>query len=85
MNEIKDITINYMVTKKENSKPNMKKLIKRIYHYIQNNEIYFKYEPKFYKGILIFSIVGFPSDHTKLQKILKNRIKTLKCELKVAD
>jgi hypothetical protein len=81
----KDILKHYMVSPKENriSKKPLKTevLLKCIYVHIQNNEIYFKYEPTFYKGIIIFGVIGFQSDHDTLKKILGNAIGNLECTL----
>lgn len=49
--------------------------------YIQNTEIYFKYEPTFVNSVLIFGIIGFEEDHEKLQKILGKDIQSIGCKL----
>lgn len=80
-----DILIHYIVTKKEHKKINMKKLIKMIYRYVQNHEIYFKYDPTFYEGVLLFGIVGFQKDHDALQEILGNNVIKLNCNLTISE
>ena len=83
--ETNDILINYVVNKKENfsDKINMELLINCIYVYIQNTPIYFKYEPTFYLGVLIFGIIGFKKEHIKLQKILGSDIDKLGGKLSI--
>jgi len=81
---MKDIIKNYMVLPKEYHKApiDMKILIECIYSYIQNNEIYFKYEPSMYKSVLIFGIVGFKKNHKALKRDLGKNINDLHCILK---
>jgi hypothetical protein len=79
----KDILIHYMVTKKENEKTNIEKIIQSIIVYIQSNPIYFEYEPKFVNNILIFGIIGFKRDHVKLQKRLGDYISYFGGNLKI--
>jgi len=78
-----DIEIHYMVTKKVNTKVVVSEVINLIYAYVQNKEVYFKYEPHFHEGVLIFCIVGFQSDHKELQKLLGKDINKFKCELEI--
>ena len=80
----KDILVHYMVYKKEKtSKPKMNIVIQSIYMYIQNHEIYFDYEPTFNNGVLLFGIVGFKKDHTKLKEELGDLLNKSDCQLKV--
>lgn len=82
---MKDIIVHYFVNKQENinHEINMKLVISCIYVYIQNHEIYFKYEPKFVNNVLIFGIVGFKKDHIKLQKVLGSDLNKLGCKLNI--
>ena len=65
----KDIVIDYHVLK-NSEKVNVTEIVKSIYRYIQTHEIYFKYEPSFVEGVLIFGIVGYKEDQEKLQNEL---------------
>jgi len=72
-----DILAHYMITKKLNSKKtDLPGIINLVIAYIQNNEIYFKYEPTFWNGVLIFGIIGFKQDQNKfktdIEKIIDN-------------
>lgn len=69
-----DIIIDYKVVK-DSELPDMKKIIHSIYKYVQNNEVYFKYEPKIIDGVLIFGIVGFRHKHNNLLKIMGNDVR----------
>lgn len=85
MNEKKiDVHVRYMVVKQEGTNPNMELLIRTIRKYIQNNEIYFSYEPTFYKGVLLFSIIGFQDEQDNLLDVLGSDIKKLDCTLIVS-
>lgn len=67
----KDFIAHYMVKKKESAKKtDIEAIIKLIFVYIQNKDIYFEYEPTFFKGVLIFGIVGFKKDHDELKRVL---------------
>ena len=76
-----DIKVHYMVTKNPDTNPDMKLLVSGIYAYVQSNEIYFDYEINFHEGVLIFGIIGFESDHKKLQDELGDVIEKLNCKL----
>jgi len=79
----KDIVQHYMVTKilpKELTKKQVAKMINTIINYIQTTEIYFKAMPRFYKGVLLFSVVGFKKDHARLLKKLGGRLNKLNCK-----
>lgn len=82
--EKNDIVIDYSVSKVEGSFViDMKAMVQSIYTYIQTHEIYFKYEPSFVEGVLIFGIVGFKDDHEKLLSELGQSLKEHGVELKV--
>lgn len=78
-----DITKNYIVhpVKNEHGPIDMEKVIQKIYAHIQNNPIYFSYEPKMYKGVLIFGVVGFNKNHSHLEKHLGKALKKMRCLL----
>ncbi len=79
-----DIVVHYMVSKKEDTiDVNTSLLVSSIYKYVQNREIYFKYDPKFFKGVLLFGIVGFPHDHEAFQEVVGGDVKKLNCNLKI--
>lgn len=84
---MKDITKNYIVhpIKNEHVPIDMEKVIRKIYAHIQNNPIYFSYEPKMYKGVLIFGVVGFKKNHAKLKKSLGKTLNKMRCLLKVVE
>ena len=79
----KDLIIDYMVTKIPNFEINAGEICLAVVNYIQNNEIYFHYNPHFKDGCLIFGVVGFKSAHTKLQLELTNSLNELGVELSV--
>jgi hypothetical protein len=64
-----DILIDYKVTK-DSELPNMKNIMGSIYNYVQNNPVYFSYEPSFVNGVLIFGIVGLKHNHVNLQRMM---------------
>ena len=68
--EKNDILAHYMVHKKENQKTDILTIIRLIINYVQNNKVYFKYEPTFWQGVLIFGIIGYQEDHDKLKELL---------------
>jgi hypothetical protein len=72
----KDITIFYMV-KKASDTPDMEKIIQLVMAYVQNNPIYFQSEPTFVNNIIMFGIVGYETDHNKLQKYLGSDLEKL--------
>jgi hypothetical protein len=77
-----DKKVTYKIIKNEGAgKVDMEILCNHVIHYIQNNEIYFNYEPTFFHGVLIFGIIGLKKDHKKLKKELGKIISDLKCEL----
>ena len=77
----KDIRVHYFVSKQSQDWVDMDLLIKSIYKYVQNNEIHFDYEPKFFEGVLVFGITGFESDQVALRSILGGDIEKLGCKL----
>ena len=81
-----DILIHYIVHKKEGTKKiKIKTLIHSIITYIQTHEVYFKYEPDFYAGVLIFGIIGLKKDHNKLKKNLGKIFDRLGCQVQYVD
>ena len=77
-----DIVVHYMTSKKDDTQEvNTSLLVSIIYKYVQNKEIYFQYEPNFFKGVLIFGVVGFAHDHEELQKVLGGDMEKLNCNL----
>lgn len=80
----KDILTHYMVNKKSNSKKtDLSNIINFVIVYIQNNEIYFKYEPTFWNKVLIFGIIGTKKEQTKLKKDLGKIINKLGGKLNI--
>ena len=80
----KDKIVHYMVTKEPNSKPRMKLVVGVIYAYVQNKEVYFKYEPRFHDGVLIFGIVGYKKLQKDFQKMVGGDLKKLGCKLDIS-
>jgi len=78
---MKDELGHYIVSKDTVEKVDMEKIILTITSYVQNNEVYFKYNPHFYAGSLIFGVMGLPSEHKNMEKLLRKEIKLLKCKI----
>ena len=79
-----DIVVDYMVTKLSDVDIDMIKLMKALRDYMQNNEIYYSYTPHFVEGVMVFGIVGFRSEHDKLQSELYNTLGHLGFYLEVS-
>ena len=78
-----DFVYHYIVYKAvDNVSIDMDTLIKTIVGYVQSHEVYFKYDPSFFNGTLIFGIVGYKSDQDALRKSLHGKISRPGCNLK---
>ena len=63
-----DQTITYLVAKKEPGNSNIEAIINLLIHYVQNTPIYFKTEPFFCFGQIIFTIIGEEKDQKEFQE-----------------
>lgn len=78
-----DVVVRYMVHKKVEKPMDTTGLVTSIVDYVQNREVYFGFGPQFHDGVLLFSIVGFPHDHEEVQQVLRDRIESHECVLKI--
>lgn len=80
-----DVIVVYMVNKDISTgiKPKGNVVTQIIYDHVHTHAVYFNYGPKFVNGVLLFGIVGTPSDQEKLQEGVKNDLLAQGCKLKI--
>lgn len=71
----KDVLCHFMLIKAHEKKPfKLRRAIRALYTHVQKNPIYFKYEPQFYEGVIIFGIVGYQEEQDKFMKFVGKKL-----------
>lgn len=82
-----DYVYHYTVSKinSDDNSVDMDQLIRSIIRYVQIHEVYFKYNPNFISGVLVFGVIGYETDHITLQKDLGAVVTKYNCTLGFSD
>lgn len=77
----KDVLVNYRIAKRSEAPVDINAVLRVPYTHITHHAVKFHIEPKIHDGVVLFSLIGFPSDQMKIRRHMLRDLTNLNCLL----